>query len=478
MTKKLNLYSAIVALLTLSQGIAAEENASELLTEREEAVASFEKEQTAMEESIAAEEKASEFLTEREEAVASIEQGQTTMGETFDWSSRRLKNREQRRAALSNIVYNVEFRSMYFDRSRFNGSDSKAWAIGGSAGFKTGYFLDHIQLAMTGYTSQPLYNPEDKDGTNLLKPGQNGYSVLGQLYSDVVITENLHLYAGRRVSDSPYINQNDGRMTPNTFEAITVLGYIGGSGESPNFTYGFGYFDKIKERNSDKFVSMSKDAGANVERGVYTIGGNFKVGDFSIGAMNYYCEDIINIAYAEARCAVPLPSGLKLNLAAQYSDQESTGANHLTGEHFSAHQLGLKADFPLGDAMITAAYTATGDGDRMRSPWSGYPGYSSAQIENFNRAGEDAFLLRAAYAFTSLEGFSVYAVWVNGANPDNPEQYAREEYDMNIQWRATSGLLKGMTLRARYALAGQDEGDVEDIEDIRLICYYSLFSWP
>ena len=35
----------------------------------------------------------------------------------------------------------------------------------------------------------------------------------------------------------------------------------------------------------------------------------------------------------------------------------------------------------------------------MQSPWGGYPGYTSVQVEDFNRDGEEAWMLRAAYCF-------------------------------------------------------------------------------
>jgi hypothetical protein len=66
--------------------------------------------------------------------------------------------------------------------------------------------------------------------------------------------------------DTPYINRNDSRMTPNTFLAALVQGQ---HGNGPTSRSGAGvpaYVDKIKERNSDKFVSMSDDAGAPDER--------------------------------------------------------------------------------------------------------------------------------------------------------------------------------------------------------------------
>ena len=73
----------------------------------------------------------------------------------------------------------------------------------------------------------------------------------------------------------------------------------------PVLRYGIGYFDQIKERNSDDFVSMSLDAGAEVERGVYAAGIIYEKGKFSIGAIDYYSDDIINIAYGEMKMELP-----------------------------------------------------------------------------------------------------------------------------------------------------------------------------
>jgi len=88
-------------------------------------------------------------------------------------------------------------------------------------------------------------------------------------------------------------------MTPNTFEGYTFTGAYGGKDGAPGFNYGFGYIDRIKPRNSDRFISMSEAAGADVNRGVFTGGGNFSYKGFMFGAINYYSNDIINIFYTE-----------------------------------------------------------------------------------------------------------------------------------------------------------------------------------
>ncbi len=78
-----------------------------------------------------------------------------------------------------------------------------------------------------------------------------------------------------------------------------------------------------------------------------------------------------------------------MNLNAQYTSQHSVGEELLTGGYFSAHQFGVKAELATGGSLLTAAYTATGRGANMQSPWSRYPGYTTVQREDFNLAGEE-----------------------------------------------------------------------------------------
>jgi len=48
--------------------------------------------------------------------------------------------------------------------------------------------------------------------------------VLGEAYADIRFVDDVHLYVGRKAYDTPFINRNDTRMTPNTFEAIVLMG--------------------------------------------------------------------------------------------------------------------------------------------------------------------------------------------------------------------------------------------------------------
>jgi outer membrane porin, OprD family len=434
-------------------------------------------------------------------ATSSVEQGQTQLDETFDFREFQL---EKRRTALQDTKFDFNLRTFYFDRNQFDGSESKAWAIGGWFGFKTGYFLDHIAFGATVYTSQPLDAPEDKDGTLLLRPGQDGYTVLGEAYADIRIVKNLNLNIGRKGYDTPFINRNDSRMTPNTFEAIVLQGKVEfdepaatvpvnkdgtalskdtkdvpAPAPSPKkdvatLKYGLGYFSEIKERNNDIFVSMAKDAGADVERGVYTAGIIYEKGKFSIGGIDYYSDDIINIGYGEIKFEIPMSEKVRPRMAAQFIDQRSTGDDLLQGSDFSVQQFGVKVELPVKNALFTLAYTQASGDANLRGPWSGYPGYTSVQVQDFNRAGEGAFLVRIGYDFPWVDGLSAYALAVFGTTPDAANTYRQDEYDLNLQWAPKKGCMKGFSARLRYAVVDQHGGNVDDLTDLRAIINYGI----
>ena len=406
---------------------------------------------------------------------SSTETGQSPLDESFGSVSHADWVRETRRKAWQDTRFDLQVRSYYLDRDKYDDGQSEAWALGGSVGLKTGYFRERFALGMTGYTSQRLYGPEDKDGTLLLKTGQQSYTVLGEMYGEFLLNQDTRLSVGRRGIDTPYLNRSDSRMTPQTFEAITVQGLYGGGEGEAGWRAGGGYFDKVKQRNADEFVSMAAAAGApqGIERGVYVGGGNYSKGDLSIGAIDYYSDDIINILYSEAKYAVPLRGGMRVQLALQYSDQRSVGDDLLRGADLSSRQWGGKAELGMGGALFSVAYTAASGDTGMQSPWDGYPGFTSVQIEDFNRDGERAWMLRAAYNFASVKGLGVYGLWVHGSTPQSPGQYAKDEYDFDLQWTPFSGALKGLMMRLRYAHVAQDDPAGSDLDDLRLMVFYT-----
>lgn len=373
----------------------------------------------------------------------------------------------------------LNLRTYYKYNDKYDDSLSEAWALGGALSYQSGYLLDHFSLGAAVYTSQPLYGPEDRDGTLLLKPGQEGYTVLGQFYGEIKVLPDHFFRFYRQEYNTPFINKYDSRMTPNTFEGYSFQGACGGEKGSPGLRYGGGYITKIKERNSDTFVWMSQDAGATVERGVASAGLLFSQGPFSIGAIDYYSDDIINIFYTEAKIVLRLTQELGLLFSAQYTDQRSVGSDLLTGSGFSTHQFGIKGEMSYRRAILSLGYTIAGKGADLQSPWGSYPGYTHVQVQEFNRAGENAFLTKLSYDFSSLglTGVSTYALWVHGWNRVDPATKAsvkqEDEYDFDLQWRPQMKVLKGFWFRTRYGYVDQRDGGPSQ-SDFRIIVNYDI----
>ena len=76
--------------------------------------------------------------------------------------------------------------------------------------------------------------------------------------------------------------------------------------------------------------------------------------------------------------------------------------------------------------------------------------------------------------FPWVDGLSAYALAVFGTDPDAATQYRQNEFDANLQWGPTKGILKGLSVRLRYAVVQQFGGDVHNLTDFRTICNYEI----
>jgi hypothetical protein len=131
-------------------------------------------------------------------------------------------------------------------------------------------------------------------------------------------------------------------------------------------------------------------------------------------------------------------------------------------------------------AVFTVGYTNDSRGADVRSPWGGYPGYTSVQVQDFNRAGEQSIMGKLSYDFTrlGLEGVSAYTLYVHGwdrIDPTTKKSVSNEdEFDADLQWKPKKGLLKGLWFRLRYAIVHQYQEPKNYIHDFRAIVNYDF----
>jgi hypothetical protein len=102
------------------------------------------------------------------------------------------------------------------------------------------------------------------------------------------------------------------------------------------------------------------------------------------------------------------------------------------------------------------------------------------QVQSFNRAGEEAFMVRGAYDFSrfGLKDLAAYALWVHGWGAVDPATkasvYQQDEYDLDLQWIPKKGDLKGFWFRIRYAHVDQRGVSGASADDFRVIVNYDL----
>jgi hypothetical protein len=288
---------------------------------------------------------------------------------------------------------NLHFRTFYFDRINPDDSVNEAWAIGGWLEYRSGWLWDTFSMGAVGYTSQPLYAPDDKDGTTLLAPGQEGITVLGQAYGQLRYRDYALLTGYRQMVDDGYVNRQDNRMIPNTFEGVTLKGKVG------LVAYHVGYLWNIKPRNSDEFISMSQQAGGTgPSEGLVLTSLTLRPWKpLNVYLGNDYVPNVFNTLFGKAEYRRQLTEESKLELGLQYTDQRSVG-NAQIGD-FSTWNVGFGARLSWrGLALGTAAHF-TGDDANIRSPYGSWPGYLSFIQTEFDHAGEKAWGVGLTYDF-------------------------------------------------------------------------------
>ncbi len=384
---------------------------------------------------------------------------------------------ERPSAFLMDTQFNIKPRMYYLDRDRDQNQDNVGLAAGGALQYLSGWAFDRFQLRATLFTSQVVYGPSDKDGTSLFLPGPEGLTVLGEANAVFRFTENDILRAGRQLFELPYLGSHDIRMVPNTFEAIAV-----GNASREGFAYVVGYVDKIKRKNDDEFISMSEAAGvANGDDGVVMAGARYIFADGTeIAGINQQTDDVFNTFFAKIERKFQLADERALNTFLQYTDQRSVG-DDLIGD-FETDLLSAKVEYSAGRATLRLGASTTGSERGIQKPYGNPANYLSVIVEDFDRAGEDAWMIGGNYNFERVGPgeFSMFANIVNGDTPDagsltSPDQ---TEYDLTADYRINEGPAKNLWVRLRAAFVDQDEASGgDDFFDFRLIVNWD-FSAP
>jgi len=367
----------------------------------------------------------------------------------------------------------LKLRNYYFHSRRDADPNIEAWAQGGGLIYATPWWKDRLRLGTTLYTSQKLYGPADKDGSKLLEPGQKSFSVAGQAYLEARLYRQLYLRAYRQAFQLPYLNGNDSRMVPNTFEAVTLYDF---SGE--HLVYGLGQTWRIKKRDATNFISMTEAAGIDgPDRAVSTAGARYTFSNgANVGLVNHYCHDFMNIFYTEVNSRTRTIQGLGFQFSTQFTRQNAVGDQ--LGGNFDSRSWGAKLAASYAGLVLSLAHTSTANNAGIQSNWGGKPGYLSLMIKDFDRAGEDAWLVGLSTDF-DVFGANAFSGFINYASGDTPDHGRnaspdQSEFDLTLDYKPEAGMLKGLWFRLRGAFVDQDGSAGSDLREMRFIANYDF----
>lgn len=358
------------------------------------------------------------------------------------------------------------------------GKSQEAWAAGGWLEYKSGWLLDTLQIGGTLFGTGPIYAPENRDGTALLKPVQDGFVVPGIAYAALRYQEYATLTGFRQYVDTPYVNRQDNRMVPRTNEGITVAGKLG------FVEYLGGYLWTQKPRDSDVFKSFAELAGVRGEdRGTFV--GNLKIRPLSgltFTLHDSYTPDIFNTFYIDGEYAWQITPDWSLRIAGQYTDQRSVGQDLTTSSAFQewvTNVGGGRVLLSYKGATLKGAFSFTGPGNTIQTPFGGYPGYISQLFNDFNRANETAWLVGLAYDFKTvgLPGFTANFEYSSGTDAIDPVTRTpapnEREYNLTLSYKFLEGALRGLSFDAKGAILDYTDSGRTGLQ-LRLIMNYEF----
>ena len=385
--------------------------------------------------------------------------------------------REERRtwpAFFRDTEVTLHFRSFYFNRQKSDDTFNEAWALGGWVQYASGWLLDTFAIGGVYYTSLPAYAPDTRPGTLALTPGQDAIGTFGEAWAALRYKEYALLKGYRQRVDEGYVNSQDNRMVPNTFEAVTLSGHVEWA------RYDVGYLWKIKPRDSNDFISMSSQAGARgSDEGLILAAITLTpIKDLLLYAATYYVPNVFNTAFAKMEYKIPLTADLALQVGLQFTDQRGVGDDRIGS--FSTWNVGTGARLLWRGLSLGVATHFTGADANISSPYGSWPGYLSLMVTDFDRAREKAVGIGLKYDFGGtllpfqVPGLSVYMAYAQGMDRVNPTTGGglptTREGNLDIIYNVP--FLKPLQLRFRNGYV--DQGGPKVVKDFRLIVNYEL----
>ncbi|KEQ16711.1 OprD family outer membrane porin [Endozoicomonas numazuensis] len=393
----------------------------------------------------------------------------------------------QANAFLDDSSLNLELRNYHMTKGQDDGANDRStsqWAQGIRADFTSGYFENIVGLDFSAYYSLKLGASHADLKPGLLKVDSKGES---HSYGKTAYAIKFNLADmgvakyGRMFLDTPLVNNSDSRVLPSLSEGFYAdLNYEGLN------VFG-AWVTKANGKTESAFTDyIGVDSNAKVdEEAVKTLGGSYDFGNGVEVNAAYATQNEIAQKYLTEATFSTTYNGVGLGFAAQYGQVQLDGllerAAKLANLDTKQTSYGLKAEANVDKASFGVAYTKvkSNDYDSYLIGWNsedddtGYFGYNSIQISDFNSSGQKAWGFTAGYDFEGIvDGLTVKGIYVMGETKPQDET----EYNLDINYAIPQ--VEGLSARLRYAknTVDSDTSGVKDVvkTDTRIILKYNI----
>ena len=205
------------------------------------------------------------------------------------------------KSAFSNGKLDGQFRLFHFTRNFDDSNDRQDLASGGMFYYRTDP-IKGINVGLAFYTGQEMgLNDEDKDVYGLLATDEKGdhksYSVLGEAFIQGIF-RNITVKAGRQEMETPFVNTDDNRLTPQSTEAYTII-FNG----IPDLEIFSSYVSKMRGKSATEFISMTEYAEVDGDGEALVLGGLVYQGNskLKLQIWDFFAKELFNEIYFRGR---------------------------------------------------------------------------------------------------------------------------------------------------------------------------------
>ncbi|WP_191830437.1 OprD family porin [Pseudomonas fluorescens] len=380
----------------------------------------------------------------------------------------------------------LQARNYYFSRD-FSGivgankqSKAEEWGQGFILNFKSGYTPGPIGVGVDaiGLLGLKLDSSPDRTGTGLLPVQDDGRAA--DEYSRAGATLKLRyskteLKVGELQTNLPILQYNDSRLLPPTYQGASIS-----SAEISGLTLQAGHLSSTSLRNEagdEKLIAM---LGHLPQRQADSDAFNFAGGDYSFNANRstlslWYgrLEDIYQQGFVGLKHSQPVGAWV-------------LGANL---GYFSAKEQGESRIGDIDNQAFYSLLSAKRGGHTFSVGYQGiygedafprvFPNISPLGNEvptyEFSFADERSWQVRYDYDFVAMgvPGLTATVRYLKGNNVDTGQGFEGKEHerDLDIGYAVQSGMLKGLGVRLRNAMARSNYRS--DIDENRVILTYT-----